>query len=161
MTNSQSLKIGLDYHGVIDCNPSYFSQFCAKAANRGHRIIIITGGPSPKIKKLLEKHHILYHHIFAITDYYQALRRIEQRPDGSFAIPQNLWNRAKGDFCQYNRIDFHIDDSLSYKQWFSTPFCMFNCKDFSCELPDNRKILLTEDANSMIKTIENYCRKTP
>ena len=38
------LKIGLDFHGVINTNPSYFKDFTEYAEARGHRIYIITGG---------------------------------------------------------------------------------------------------------------------
>lgn len=43
------LKIGLDFHGVINTNPSYFKDFTEYAEARGHRIYIITGGPAAKI----------------------------------------------------------------------------------------------------------------
>lgn len=48
------LKIGLDFHGVINTNPSYFKDFTEYAEARGHRIYIITGGPAAKNFQLFE-----------------------------------------------------------------------------------------------------------
>ena len=156
MTNIQGLKIGLDYHGVIDCCPTYFSQFCSAAINRGHQIFIITGGPAVKIKQILDNIPIAYNHIFAITDYYQALGMVEQTADGSFAIPDKLWNQAKGEFCFRNHIDFHIDDSLAYRPWFQTPFCWFDNQTFSCSLLPKHQFCL-KNIDNFLNSIEQYC----
>lgn len=48
------LKIGLDFHGVINTNPSYFKDFTEYAEARGHRIYIITCGPAAKISSFFE-----------------------------------------------------------------------------------------------------------
>lgn len=34
----------------------------------------------------------------------------------------NLWNSMKGKYCKDNNIDLHIDDTLVYNDFFSTPF---------------------------------------
>lgn len=128
MINSHKLKIGLDYHGVIDGNPNYFSLFCTQSKQRGHKVFIITGGPKLQVKKMLEQNNIPYDMCFAISDYYQAMGKIIQKEDGNFIIPENLWNIAKANFCRRSNINIHIDDSLKYLNWFSTPYCYYDKK---------------------------------
>ena len=126
MKNSRKLKIGLDYHGVIDNNINYFSVFCRKAKRRGHDIYVITGGPKVSVSQKLNAINMPYDMCFAISDYYIALHKIEQNSKGKVVIPDNLWNMAKADFCRRSKINIHIDDSVKYINWFSTPYCYYN-----------------------------------
>lgn len=150
--NNHKLNIGLDYHGVINKNFSYFSKFCAEAKFRGHKIFIITGGPQPKIRQQLQSRKITYDFIFAISDYYQALGMSKQNFEGKFIVPEHLWNAAKGEFCRRNNIHFHIDDNIKYSQWFCTPFCLY--KDNTCYISTNIKIELTGSVRNAINKME-------
>lgn len=151
---SLSLKIGLDYHGVINQRPDYFAAFCAQAHRRGHRIYIITGGPIPKVKQYLATDGISYDFVFAISDYYQALGKVEQLPDGHFDIPENLWNMAKADFCRRNHINFHIDDSVEYLHWFSTPFCLYNALGNVCYLSPGIELNFSQPPDQVLDYLE-------
>lgn len=150
------LKIGLDYHGVIDQRPEYFSCFCRTAQKRGHKIYVITGGPAVKIKEYLKQYHISYDFVFAISDYYQALGQVIQEASGQMTVPQSLWNSAKADFCRRNHINFHIDDSKEYQHWFTTPFCLYDDKTAECSFSPEIKIDLTENPDSVLIKIENF-----
>lgn len=136
--NDRRLKIGLDYHGVIDQRPAYFAGFCSLARARGHKVYIISGGPVPLLKAYLKENKIGYDFIFAISDYYQALGCVKQDKNGNLFVPRKLWNKAKAEFCRRTEIDFHIDDSQSYLKWFSTPFCLYRKSDNSCFFGANR-----------------------
>lgn len=152
---SCKLKIGLDYHGVIDKKTSYFAKFCKVARSRGHKIYIITGGPAIKIKRLLSAAKIEYDFIFAISDYYQALGVAEQTIDGNLVVPQYLWNKAKADFCRRSQINFHIDDSLEYMHWFSTPFCFYDKEGDICYISPGLKFNLSQTPQAIISNLEN------
>lgn len=152
--NSFTLKIGLDYHGVIDKNPSYFAAFCAEARRRGHLIYIITGGPAVKIKQLLTKYNVEYDFIFAISDYYQALGKVEQSPDGDLIVPKHLWNMAKAEFCRRNHINFHIDDSVDYLHWFSTPFCLYDNSEDICRLSPEINLNFSLEPSEVVNCLE-------
>lgn len=128
MISSHKLKIGVDYHGVIDRNIDYFSLFCKKAKQRDHLIFIITGGPKLSVEQNLKKNKILYDMCFAISDYYQARGIIAQDKKGNLIIPENFWNMAKAEFCRRSKINIHIDDSIKYLNWFSTPYCYYDQK---------------------------------
>ncbi len=152
--NSLKLKIGLDYHGVIDKKTLYFSSLCRYARTRGHHIYIITGGPIAQVKKYLNVANIEYDFIFAISDYYQALGKFEQRDDGKIEIPSNMWNIAKAEFCRQNKIDFHIDDSFDYLHWFSTPFCLYDAKSNTCQLSSEIILDFDRSPDKIIEQIE-------
>ncbi len=152
---SHKLKIGLDYHGVIDCKLSYFADFCALARHRGHLIYIITGGPMFKVRQLLTKQGIEYDFIFAISDYCQALGEIEQDLSGDLVVPEHCWNKAKADFCRRNHINFHIDDSKEYLRWFSTPFCLYDQASNTCTISQGLRLDLSHSPEDIIKYLEN------
>lgn len=150
----KTLKIGLDYHGVIDKNPNYFSVFCKLAFERGHQIHIITGGPKAQVKQKLEEAHIFYNHIFAIVDYYSSLNQIEYFASGDYHIPDDLWNKAKGEYCVREQIDFHIDDSKEYEQYFFTPYCYYQNMLHSCITKYGVEIDFTQPASKALEQIE-------
>ncbi len=152
--SSYKLKIGLDYHGVIDKNTNYFSGLCKCARKRGHSIYIITGGPISTVKSQLKYADIQYDFIFAISDYYFALDKIEQLPNGSLNVPPHLWNIAKAEFCRRNHINLHIDDGENYLHWFSTPFCLYNNDDNVCYLSPGVKIKFDYPYDKVLDEIE-------
>lgn len=151
---NKGLKIGIDYHGVIDKNPDYFSTFCQIAIARGHQIHIITGGPQAQVKQNLAEHHILYNHIFAIVDYYQSLNQGEYFVSGEYHIPDELWNKAKAEYCLKEQIDFHIDDSKDYEQYFVTPYCHYQKALHCCFTGHNIEIDFKQSALNAIEQIE-------
>ena len=157
MTN-RKLKIGLDYHGVIDKKPEYFSEFCKLAKEQGHHIYIITGGPVAKVRDDLDKAHIVYDFVFAISDYYQALGMAQQNPDGSIVVPKELWNKAKAEFCRRNRINFHIDDSSEYLHWFSTPFCLYEQNGDVCYLSPGIEVNLCKSPAEVLQKLQEVIR---
>ncbi len=126
MITNHRLKIGLDYHGLIDINKSFFSDFCIEAKHRGHNIYIITGGPKVLVEDELNKSNIKHDFVYAISDYYQALKIINQSKNGRLYISDDLWDNAKAEFCYKNRVDIHIDDNMKYLELFSTPYCCYD-----------------------------------
>ena len=159
MISSHKLKIGLDYHGVIDSNLKYFADFCAKAKQRNHSIYIITGGPKVKVDHNLQKNDIPYDICFAISDYYQALNKIIQNNNGKFMVPDNLWNMAKADFCRRSGVNIHIDDSMKYINWFSTPYCIYNKKHNKGYLSPGIEFDFNNSADSVLDKIEEITAK--
>lgn len=155
MTNSHKLKIGLDYHGVIDLNPKYFAEFCTKAKQRNHDIYIITGGPKTLVDYNLKKNHVLYDMCFAVSDYYQAKNKIIQKTTGEFIVPDNLWNMAKADFCRRSHINIHIDDSLKYINWFSTPYCYYDKNTNKGYISPGLEINFNNSAEDVLHKIES------
>ena len=159
MISSHKLKIGLDYHGVIDKNIDYFSSFCKKAKQRGHQIFIITGGPQVKVSQNLKANNIPYDMCFAILDYYQALGNIALDKNNNLIIPENLWDMAKAEFCRRNKINIHIDDSLKYLNWFSTPYCFYNQKTNTGYISYGIEFDFNKSADTILDEIEQTIKK--
>lgn len=128
MTNADKLKIGLDFHGVITDNPEYFKVFANEALRRGYEIHVISGGPKATIEKFLRQWGIKYTDIFAIVDYYDARGCVTFYENGEFKVPDKLWNCAKAAYCDENGINIHIDDTMSYSEGFTTPFCFMTSR---------------------------------
>lgn len=141
MNENDKLNIGLDYHGVITDNIQYFRYFCASVIQRGHNLFIITGGPLDIVTKQLKAEGITYTKIFTIYDYYKKLGKIDYLPDGSYKIKDSLWNRTKAEYCKKYNIHIHIDDSLLYGKYFTTPYCIYDKKTKSCLITSSGKEL--------------------
>lgn len=154
MTNNHKLKIGLDYHGLIDINAIYFSNFCSEAKLRGHLVYIITGGPKVLVENLLFQNNIEHDFVYAISDYYQALGIVEQTPNGNICIPTSLWNRAKAKFCRENDISIHIDDDKQYLQWFSTLYAHYDKAENIAVMPTGIKFNFNEDPKTVLAKME-------
>ncbi len=154
MATNQKLKIGLDYHGVVDQHLQYFAQFCQIAKLREHQIHIITGGPKADVEEYLRNNQIPYDSVFAILDYYQGLGKTEQGSDGKLTVPDHLWNIAKAKYCRHNHIDFHIDDSIKYLHWFTTPFCLYSKQQNKCYLSPDIELDFNKAPNVVLADLE-------
>ena len=140
MNKRALIKIGLDFHGVVDKYPDYFAKFTQQAVAQGIEIYIITGGPKAVVENYLQEHRIQYTELFAILDYYDAQGQVEYFPNGEFKIPSKLWNTAKGEYCAKHKITLHIDDSTEYGYWFSTPYCVYDSASRQCLAQNGLKI---------------------
>ena len=153
INNTKRIKIGLDFHGVITDNPSYFAVFTQDALQRGYEIHIITGGPASVVKQMLDDWKISYTTIFAILDFYEHLGQVKYFSNGEFKVEKTLWNTAKARYCAENGIDFHIDDSKVYAKWFSTPFCVYDGKLKKCRLNTSTQINLSGNPQIVLEWI--------
>lgn len=133
------LKIGLDYHGVIDTDYEYFAEFAAVARSRGHQIYVISGAPKAALSYELSQHNFTADFLFSVLDYCMALGLIVQDTSG-IKIDDRAWNCAKAEFCLYNQINLHIDDNQQYCDYFSTICCCFNGFERSCSIFDNQNL---------------------
>lgn len=119
-------KIGIDIHGVIDALPIFFKFLADSIVKNNGEVHIITGGSwTEKLEKQLGG--INYTHKFSVYDHLlktsETLGEIEF-PDGTIQnkFDDFLWDSAKAKYCEENNIDLHIDDTLSYNDYFTTPF---------------------------------------
>ena len=158
MSNIERIKIGLDFHGVITDNPQYFSDFTKEAVERGYEIHIITGGPADVVKSMLDDWKISYTTIFAILDFYNHLGQVKYFDNGEFKVEETLWNTAKARYCEENGISFHIDDSVTYAQWFSTPFCYYEGTKKQCCINSETKITLDGNPEQALDKIYSFAQ---
>lgn len=122
------MKLGLDFHGVLDDEPEVFIKMARAVMKDMGEVHIITGHTN--INKEMENRLMdlcngdyFWSHIVSINDYLL-------KDGNSFFIDEHVrpcfdeekWNRFKGDYCLENDIDLMIDDTLVYRNYFKTLF---------------------------------------
>ncbi len=123
------LKIGLDIHGCIDYDPSFFAKLSQLLVDNGHEVHITTGAMiNDKIIKELEGYGMKWTHLWSISDYYKKQPGVEMWFDenGRPWIEEELWNRAKGEYAKSQNLDLCIDDTEVYKNYFTTSVAICN-----------------------------------
>lgn len=124
------MKIGLDYHGVIDSNFKMFSELSKLFKSNGHEVHIITGNPlDDDFLKILKDNEVEYTHLFSLLDYHKSKNTHIEYRDNKFFIDPVLWDQTKSEYCKKHQIDLHIDDSDEYGKYFTTPFLRFYSKN--------------------------------
>lgn len=135
------MKLGLDIHGVIDSDPARFIELAREIKEDGGSVYILTGRPIDETL-MAELNSCgfardLYDAIFSIQDSLDAngVEILGLDKYGRNHYPDEIWNSAKGFFCKKNEIDLHIDNSIEYKDYFSTPFAYFDGEEYSiCQI---------------------------
>lgn len=150
---SFNLRIGIDFHGVITEDPAFFRNFTALALSKGHEIFIISGGPQQVEKKFLKAWHIQYTEIFSLLDYFAGRGQVKYFDNGNFKVPDELWNKAKAQYCKEHDIDIQIDDTAQYGDSFSTPFCHYNSQTAICTI-SGQDISFKESPAATLSAIE-------
>ena len=150
-------KIGVDFHGVINTRTDFFREFCREALKIGLEVYIISGGPRETILAYLNQYRIPYTKLWCIYDYYEQRHQVEFYDDGSFHVADELWNKAKAEYCKEQNICVHIDDSAIYGREFATPYCRYDEQANSCVL-NGHKIPL-ENPEQALQQILVLCRQ--
>ena len=116
------LKIGLDFHGVIDKYPEKFSALTVKMINQGMEVHIITGHEDTSaFRKKLNEMGIFYTHLFSIVSYHKFIgTEMKYDKKGNPWISPEAWDRTKANYCEIEKIDLIIDDSDVYGKYFES-----------------------------------------
>lgn len=124
------MKVGFDIHGVCDANPEFFSLISKLLVDNGHEVHVLTGrrvsdGALDEVKEL----NISYTHFFSISDYHEEVgTKMWEDENGNPWLDDVTWDSTKGNYCKRNNIDFCIDDTERYGQYFETPFAFMKVK---------------------------------
>lgn len=121
------MKLGLDLHGVITHNPVFFSELSKLFLRNNWEIHLITGSKiTEELKAVLHAYKIHCSAFFSISDYCKK-EGVSVRYDdkGNPWLDEDVWDRTKAEYCEREKIDFHIDDSEKYGEFFVTPYCVF------------------------------------
>ena len=119
-------KIGLDFHGVIDRDPKFYSKLskCMIHAD-GAEVHIITGNTkNEQIIDDLADMNISWTHFYSIEDDLIARGSEYKEVGGQKWFDEYEWDSAKGMYCRYRNISLHYDDTEKYGEYFSTPFML-------------------------------------
>lgn len=124
------MKLGLDFHGVVEAYPKFFQPITKTLINAGHQVHIITGAKySEEIYyKLNYECGLLkgYTHFFSIVDHHTKQgTNIWYDEKETPWMDEGTWNKTKSYYCERENINLHIDDSMKYLEHFTTPFVHF------------------------------------
>ena len=125
-----NFKLGLDLHGVIDANPTFFVTLAKDIVSRGSEVHIITGESYFQAEcyllELDEHHDQWWTHFYSIDDDFldQGIPFVIREKNGRY-YDEDLWNKAKVKYCLDWQISFHIDDSEKYLEYFTTPYYFY------------------------------------
>jgi hypothetical protein len=122
-----TLNYGFDVHGVVDSIPQAFAAITSALINDGHEVHVITGAKdTPELRDELERKGIKYTHLFSITTYHEERGTAVTYDENNRPwMDEKVWNRTKGEYCAKHRIDFHLDDTEEYGQYYTTPFILY------------------------------------
>lgn len=122
------MKIGLDYHNVIDALPIFFSELSKLFVQAGHEIHVITGKEySDELIQELKNLNITYTHIFSvITHCKEKGVEIWYTDNNNPWMDEKIWDKVKSEYCTKHNIDIMLDDSTVYGTYFTTPYVCFN-----------------------------------
>lgn len=155
------MKIGLDLHGIINVHPEFFSELSKLFVNTGHEIHVLTGShlKEQDIENELKKYGIAYTHIFSIADFHRenATPGMWYDEKGDPWVSNEDWDKTKADYCKKHEIDFCIDDTARYADYFETPFGYMSIQ-MSQEKPNKYLRLIIEmfEARSRKKLIDKF-----
>lgn len=125
------MKIGLDFHGVINSLPIFFGEMSRLFIAAGHEVHIITGKElSKEYIEEINKTGVKYTCLFSIITHCKKVgyKVVYSDPENPF-IDKNVWDRIKSAYCLLNNIDVMIDDSNEYCDYFTTPYININIKN--------------------------------
>ena len=119
----------LDYHGVVDKDPKFFSKLMRNWQHSGGEVHLVSG---LGIKKLLDvayrfqrKHGVVFNQLFSIETKLIALGKPYVIRKGDYWFDDEDWNSSKGEYCESVGSTLHFDDSPEYEPYFTTPFVLW------------------------------------
>ena len=114
------MKIGLDFHGVVNADPKFWSHETAVLIKQGHEVHVITGHEdTPSFREAHETYGIKFTHLFSIVSYHKSIgTTIKYDANKEPWIDTLLWDKSKADYCRENNIDILIDDTARYGKYF-------------------------------------------
>jgi len=122
-----SIKVGLDLHGTIDHCPELFASLSNLIIKNGGEVHVVTGSrESDEIHEELKGYGIAYTDFFSITDQLLS-EDLEHsiNEDGTYSFDSNKWDEVKGAYASLVGLDFHIDDTAKYGDYFKIPFLIY------------------------------------
>lgn len=126
-------RLGLDFHGVIDDDPEYFSILSNQIINEGGEVHILTGSrDTPEFRNILDTLKIKYTHLFSISSHHEAIGTKVWEDEHGPWMNAEVWDRSKAEYCKENDIHLHFDDSNIYGKYFDKNTVYVKYPELSC-----------------------------
>ena len=112
------MKIGIDFHGVIDVYPKFFQSLTTQMIEAGHEIHILTGQSRSELEDDIHKFGVEFTHFYSIVDYHMDFGTDMERVDGRWTLDTDVWDKSKAAYANHVSLDLHFDDSYRYLEEF-------------------------------------------
>jgi hypothetical protein len=114
------MKLGIDFHGVVDAHPEIYGPLTQALVEAGHEVHLITGRLESEVTPDLKELGLVWTHYFSITQYHLDLGEVEVWFDDNNEpwMESETWDRTKAEYCEKEGIDLMIDDSPAYASYF-------------------------------------------
>ena len=117
----EPVKIGLDFHGVIDDDPKYFAGLAQRILNDGGEVHILTGSKDTEtLREKLAGFGVKYTALFSISTHHQTLGTKVWEDEHGPWMDGEVWDKSKAEYCKEHGINLHFDDSGVYGKHFAT-----------------------------------------
>ena len=129
------MRVGLDIHGVITHNPTFFSTLTHLLVSNGHEVHILTGHHgNERIFDKLKLHNIAYTHFFSVADYRKNQGvAVTYDENNTPWMDEKIWDSAKAEYAAQHKLDIHIDDTPAYGEYFTTPFMLYGVEEIKVQ----------------------------
>lgn len=94
------MKLGLDFHGLIDTYPNLFREIIDGLILLGNEVHIISGAKRAEILDFLDRNSIKYTRIYSITDDLLENKIPFVTYKGKISFDNSTWNKAKAEYCK-------------------------------------------------------------
>jgi hypothetical protein len=132
------MKIGFDFHGVIEKYPDVFRPLMESLRAMGAEIFIVSGPPLNQLiyevasfEYLVDKH---WDNLISVIDYIKKIgKKTWQDEKGDWWTDDESFWSSKSMICEEYGIDLLIDDSVQYQKYFEgkkTQFVLFKDCNF-------------------------------
>ena len=126
-----AIKVGFDFHGVIDASPWCFSDLSRQIQEAGGEVHVLTGTKdTEELRKALTSYGIAYTHVFSILSYHESVGTKTWQDERGTWMDKETWDKSKAEYCKRMGIQVHIDDSDTYGKYFDheTTYVYYNTK---------------------------------
>jgi len=123
-SSKNTIKLGLDFHGVIKRSPELLSKWSAEMVLAGHEVHIMTGSVftdefREELLSLGFKSGVNYTHSFSVTTHNIQRGVVVSCDDqGRPYMDKSHWDRSKGDYAALVGLTALWDDSPVYGRYF-------------------------------------------
>lgn len=120
------MRIGIDFHGVLDDETEGWVTFCWLAKESEHEVYLISGPSVDGITRRLESIGVdpeMFTGIYSVVDHLKAKGSpMWEKPVGSghWWADDKAWWSAKGEIAEMLSLDLMIDDSAQYGEFMPT-----------------------------------------
>ena len=119
LSEGDKLRIGLDFHGVLDDDKQYFANLSKKILNEGGEVHIITGSRDTlEVRDKITGLGVVFSHFFSISSYHASAGTKMREDEHGPWMDAEVWDKSKAEYCKKHGIHIHIDDSPVYGKYF-------------------------------------------